>query len=154
MKHFTFKWWSGECPDDGVADAYWQYIESVKARFPSLVQSFITEHTLHDSRLLSLEVNTEQKELQIRLNGFNMSFNNQLAFALRYKGLRRFLSLGNTGYPLGGPGGFGDLGYDEFEILDNGFFVHRLLFSTGIEIQIEFATFDYKVSTIEDDNTA
>lgn len=154
MKHFTFEWWSGECPDNGAADAYWQYIKSVKARFPALVQSFITDCTLHDSRLLRLEVETEKKELRIYLHGFDMSFKNQLAYEPRYKNVIRLLSFGNTEQPLGGPGGYGDLGYDEFEILDSGFFAHRLLFSTGIEIHIEFDTFEYTANTIEADDTA
>jgi hypothetical protein len=35
----------------------------------------------------------------------------------------------------------GDLGYDEIEVLGGGMFEHRLLFSSGIELAIEFAAF-------------
>jgi hypothetical protein len=53
-------------------------------------------------------------------------------------------SLRQTGHPqkgLGGPCGFGDLGYDEQDVRDDGNFEHRLLFSIGIEVQVCFSDF-------------
>ncbi|HWX42575.1 MAG TPA: hypothetical protein VN345_15600 [Blastocatellia bacterium] len=46
---------------------------------------------------------------------------------------------------LVGPNGFGDLGYDEIEVLDGGMFEHRLLFSSGIELAIMFEEFRLEV---------
>ena len=40
---------------------------------------------------------------------------------------------------LGGPHGFGDLGYDEIDVGEDGPFEHRLLFSSGIELAVRFA---------------
>jgi hypothetical protein len=45
--------------------------------------------------------------------------------------------------PHGGPFGYDELGYDEFDIVDD-YFEHKLLFSTGIEIKIIFKNFEYR----------
>ena len=39
---------------------------------------------------------------------------------------------------LPGLGGYGDLGYDEVDLTDAGVCVHRMLFSTGVELVWEF----------------
>ena len=55
-----------------------------------------------------------------------------------YKGVSRFKSFAGRGKALPGPSGYGDLGYYEIELLDDGFLEHRLLFSSGIELSIIF----------------
>ena len=42
---------------------------------------------------------------------------------------------------LAGPHGYGDLGYDEIEVLRDGLYEHRILFSSGIELQVRFTGF-------------
>lgn len=43
---------------------------------------------------------------------------------------------------LPGPHGFGDVGYDEADINVDGNLEHRLLFSSGIEMQVVFRGFE------------
>ena len=45
---------------------------------------------------------------------------------------------------LPGTFGFGDLGYDEIEILSSGEFQQRFLFSSGIELHVTFGGFSFK----------
>jgi hypothetical protein len=58
--------------------------------------------------------------------------------ALTYVGIRSLLSGSEPGYGLPGPAGYGQMGFDEFEVLDDGLFQHSLLFSSGIEIAVTF----------------
>ena len=38
-------------------------------------------------------------------------------------------------------GGYGTHGFDEVEVLEEGLFEHRMLFSSGIEVAIQFRDF-------------
>jgi hypothetical protein len=58
---------------------------------------------------------------------------------LTYVGVLSFTSASEPGHGLPGPIGYGEMGFDEFELLDNGIFQHRLLFSSGIEIAVTFS---------------
>ena len=49
---------------------------------------------------------------------------------------------------LGGPRGYGDLGYEEVDIVD-GSLVHRMLFSGNIEMEIRFQSFVLRYENIE-----
>jgi hypothetical protein len=57
---------------------------------------------------------------------------------LTYNGVEAATATGDPNNGLGGPHGFGDLGYDEIELLDGGLIEHRMLFSTGIELHVRF----------------
>jgi hypothetical protein len=61
---------------------------------------------------------------------------------LLYTGVDRFEGFAAPDVYLRGPGGFGDLGYCEVDVLESGSFEHRLLFSTGIELIVEFRGFE------------
>jgi hypothetical protein len=47
---------------------------------------------------------------------------------------------------LPGPGGYGDFGYDEIEVIGPAQFEHRILFSSGIRLVIRFAKLSFTVT--------
>lgn len=57
-----------------------------------------------------------------------------------YHDLKKFRSVGPEQESFGGDG-YGDVGNTEIEILADGVFEHRFLFSTGIELAFEFTDF-------------
>ncbi len=52
-----------------------------------------------------------------------------------------FRSIANPNKGFAGSFGYGDWGYDEVDIMDDGTFIHRVLFSSGIEFEILFSGF-------------
>ncbi len=68
---------------------------------------------------------------------------------LRYTGLTAFESFQTPDQALAGPGGYGDLGYDEIDVLEGGTFEHRMLFSSSIELRFRFASLKLRQPTAE-----
>lgn len=89
--------------------------------------------SLHDSNLLALSVAPSE---QLAVLTLKLTDGSQLE--LRYAGLIAFESVQTPDQALGGPGGYGDLGYDEIEVFEDGAFEHRMLFSSSIELRFKF----------------
>ena len=68
--------------------------------------------------------------------------------SITYSGVRRFAVMPSLEGGLCGPCGFGELGYCEVDRTGAGTFIHRILFSSGITIAIEFDGFEYKRSRL------
>jgi hypothetical protein len=146
MKHFTIQWWSGEIQDQMPAfRAYEAYLAGVRKDFPPEICRLLDEVSLHDSRLRRLHVISEKKEVLIELDGCGYDEGQQLYHDLKiklaYGGVSSLESLADPDVGLAGPHGYGDLGYDEIEILKPGLYQHRMLFSTGIELAVTFTGF-------------
>ena len=62
---------------------------------------------------------------------------------LTYHGVVSFCSTDEPDDGLPGSLGYGDLGYDEIDLTDDGFLEYRMLFSSGIELQVVFAGFEF-----------
>ena len=145
MKYFTLEWWR-EGDDGSASERYSQYVESVKARLQPALIRLHEICTLHDGCLRAIEADMVRREAILDVDGHRY-----IAEERRY-GRREFrllygdvLRLGSTATPehaLGGPPGFGDLGYDEIELIADGVFEHRMLFSSGIEIAVQFGRFE------------
>jgi hypothetical protein len=73
--------------------------------------------------------------------GFGKLRGGRMAHAQRYSGVEHFESEADPKVGLRGPSGYGDLGYYEIDVLPEGRFEHRLLFSTGIELRVIFRGF-------------
>jgi hypothetical protein len=146
MKHFTIQWWSGEIDDQMPAfKAYEAYLAEVKPRLPADLRRLTEDVSLHDSRLRRLLLASDKKELVIDLDGWGRDEGHQSYHAVKirlaYGGVFSFESLADPEAGLAGPHGYGDLGYDEIEILGPGLFQHRMLFSTGVEFAVTFGAF-------------
>lgn len=146
MKYFTIQWWSGEIDDQEAAFAeYASYLANSKERLPSDLQRLLDEISLHDSRLRRLVMKPEDQSIRIELDGCGYDEGQPpyaaLKIVMEYGGVSCFESLADPDQGLGGPHGYGDLGYDEIEILDSTRFQHRMLFSSGIEFSVTFQNF-------------
>jgi len=143
MKYFTFDWW--ENPEFDPFKEYHSYIEKVLPELPSDLQRLEQKCTLHDGRITRLHIEPIQKTLELELVGACCDESLPKSYArlyrLTYKELESFTSIANPKKRLGGPGGYGDLGYDEIEVLGPGRFEHRMLFSTSIEFHVRFGSF-------------
>lgn len=137
MRFFTIEWWQGGLPDaesDAAVQRYAEHLGSIRHLLPPGVDRLDREVRLHDSRLrsLDLDVVTATATATLDLVGGGR-------VRLRYTGLRLFSSSADPQKGLGGPHGYGDWGYDEFDVLPNGDVEHRILFSSGIELTLVFA---------------
>jgi hypothetical protein len=94
---------------------------------------------VHDARLRELRLDPTKASLRILLDAYWEGGR----MTLSYTGVKSFVSTADPTVGLGGPYGYGDVGYDEIDALLNGAFVHRLLFSSGIEMEIVFEGFQF-----------
>lgn len=159
MKYFTYNWWAGDYPAEAKAKAdalacqYAPYLESILPDLPDELQRFARKCRLHDAHLLRLDLLPDTRELGLELVGHH--YGDELApeekipqhflrwFRLTYRGIKSFTTTGNPDRGLPGSHGYGDLGYDEIEMVGPKFFEHRLLFSSNIEFQIRFNDFSF-----------
>jgi hypothetical protein len=142
LKFFTMSMWCGtEGQDDydPIPD-FRAHLDTIRDRLPADLLALQESISLHDSRVREMNFDTESKQLEIRLEGSDGK-GGLRHFSLRYEGLVTFRSTADPKIGLRGPHGYGDLGNDEADITDEGDFEHRILFSTGIELQIIFRSF-------------
>ena len=141
MKYFTMEWWQGHCQGD-APEQYREYYEDVKDLLPAGARRLEEEVSLHDAKLLRLDVSPAAGTCLIVLDGFDWTHRSSplpgRTITLRYIGVQWLRSLADPRSGLQGPHGYGDLGYWEFEALGEGLFEHRMLFSTGIELHVRF----------------
>ncbi|MFN0137676.1 MAG: DUF4085 family protein [Phycisphaerae bacterium] len=132
MQFFTMGWWSGDY-DQTAADAavsgYQAHFEQIAAQLPAHVRAIDEHLSLHDGRIRSLRLNSAAATLEIDIDGFEQ-LSVPVRIELRYVGVTDFRCEWDEHPPLGGPGGFGDLGYSEMH-LSGDRFEHRFLFSPG-----------------------
>jgi hypothetical protein len=132
-------WWggvqTGECDDPSAA--YAAHLATIRDRLPPDLLATQESISLHDARLRELRLLPGERSLYMALQ----SYAGDERFALIYGGVERFESSADPAVGLRGPGGYGDLGYCEVDVLPGGAFEHRLLFSTGVELAVAFRSF-------------
>jgi hypothetical protein len=141
MEFFTFDWWwAGQRPDgpnpNDAYDAYRAHLDTIRDRLPADVLRLEDELSIHDARLVSLDVDVAARTLTLILDGDDGQ-GGARRFTLGFTGVRSFHSTQSDEPALSGPTGYGDVGYWEAH-LAGGAFEHRLLFSTGIELRVVF----------------
>jgi hypothetical protein len=154
MKFFTIEWWSGETNyDASIFDRYQIFINSFLDRLPADHRRLATELSLHDAHLLNLVAALDRRTVQLHLDGRGFNATNKSyfgrRFTLTYSGVTKIETTANPTKGLPGPHGFGDLGYDEIELLDSGSIEHRMLFSTGIVLSIQHSDFSIALDDYE-----
>ncbi len=137
MKFFTMDWWCdvqrGDVSDPSVP--YGAHLAAIRDRLPPDLLATEESVSLHDARL---------RDLRFAERSLVLGFDDHDAderLTLTYLDVERFGSTSDPEVGLGGPGGYGDLGYCEMDVLPTGAFEHRLLFSTGIEFSVVFRGF-------------
>ncbi len=146
MRFFTMAWWMGDMGDDDadhVLPSYQAHYERIRDRLPGALRDMEGVAALHDSRLLRLAVDIEAATAKLTI----VTYDGDHRWTLTYIGLVGMQSTADPEKRLGGPGGYGDLGYDEVDVGEDGLFEHRLLFSTGIELGFRFRDFAFEEET-------
>jgi hypothetical protein len=131
------------------ARAFCDYFDSVREALPSSVIQLWDEYTLHDAQLTALKVDFDANEVTMDLHGFVGGLSEQCQYHLVFSGVVQLLTEGSPERPMGGPGGFGHLGYYEFEVLGDGLFESRMLFSTGTELTLQWSGLRVQAAVIE-----
>jgi hypothetical protein len=139
-------WWQDRCEPSSVFDAYRAYIASVRGSLPRPVYEFLDAHTLHDAEVRELSVDLPGQRARLLADGYDARLDKSVHYALEYSRITTFTLLASHGEVLPGPAGLGHLGYDEFELLAGGRFEHRLLFSTGVEVVVNFGAFSFSAT--------
>ena len=144
MKYFTSEWWGRDEPaDPDPVPVYRAYYESVRGVLPPDLVAAHDAEPLHDATLHFVEVNGAA--LRVRLTVYTERELRPLT--LVYSGVSSFRTVVEGSECSGGPNVFGDLGYQEVEVVGDGHFEHRLLFASGIELHIRFGGFQLQHQT-------
>jgi hypothetical protein len=139
LRFFTLDWWRGiRRGDVGDPSAeYARHLDAIRDRLPADLLASQESIPLHDARLRHWIIAPAAASARLVLE----SYAGDERFNLSYSGVERMESTADPSAGLTGPYGYGDLGYDEVDILASGAFEHRLLFSTGIELAVVFREF-------------
>ncbi len=138
-------WWRGSVESNPMA-AYQAHLAEIRDRLPEALLWLQEGFRLHDATVSRTWYDSTSNVLEIDLVGDNDTDDPHQCDRVRRYELRysRIVSVQTTidrGGPLPGPKGYGDLGYTEVDLTIEGHFEHRLLFSSGIEMQIVFGSF-------------
>lgn len=142
MRFFTMAWWQGV--QNGRADTpaadYRTHLDALRSRvpperLPSL--DALLGLALHDANLRQLRMVPAAATLYVALEN---RYAGGERFTLAYSGVERFASESHAdGFS---EHAYGDLGYDEVDLSPTGALVHRMLFSSGIELAVVFRRFE------------
>ena len=140
MKFFTLDWWIAN--DGDPFPAYAAHVASIARLLPADLLRLAQDQTcwLHDSRLRELTFDAGTGDLTLRFDTPDGQGGFTRRLDLQYRRVEGFKSVADPKKGLLGPHGYGDLGYDEIDVAGSAL-VHRLLFSTGIEFEIQFRDF-------------
>jgi hypothetical protein len=138
-------WWSGESAEEAPdpSEEYGRYLTSIRDRLPADLLATQETVALHDCRLREARMEIADSSFILVLE----TFDGDESLTLTYRGVTRLTTVADPAIGLGGPAGYGDLGYTEVEVLPAGTFEHRLLFSSGIELGVVFSDFRWERDT-------
>jgi hypothetical protein len=153
MKYFTLdKWIADQNPDFvdtneivHTGKAYQEYLASIADRLPPELNRLRQTIHLGDAWLRQLDIDLAGKRITLVMDAEEVTTRAYRQVTLHYEDIRRFVSVSDPVKGLPGPYGYGDMGNDEIELLDEDepLFEHRFLFSSGIEIAIQFGGFSF-----------
>jgi hypothetical protein len=154
MKFFTIQTWSEYSEETIRTDReYKSYIAAIRNSLPQDAQRLYSGgglFILNDANLLNLSADFQTGKVSMTLKGDfkdgalsddSMSTWPIVAYriSLNYTGVTSFSTKSDPLVGLAGPFGYGDIGFDELEQIADNCFEHRILFSSGIELQVRFA---------------
>jgi len=145
MQFFTMTWWQGESDDDPFP-LYDAHLATIRDQIPSQLRQLdqADPYSLHDALLREMHFDAARAELNLLLDVEDGQLDWR-RLRLTYQKVTSFQSHADPNVGLGGPHGYGHLGYTEIHLVPDGHLEHRLLFSTGIELRIRFADFSFTV---------
>jgi len=134
-----------ESPTVLALKEYQKYFEEIKEKIPHAYLKLVREIFLHDANLREIKFNASSSSLQLVLDASDITRREPKKIMLKYNQVKSFSSFSDPTKYLPGPGGYGDLGYEEFDVIEEGLFSHAMLFSSGIELIVAFRKFDFEV---------
>jgi len=146
MRYFTKEWWSNHPTDEAPIQAYQAYFASIVCHLPDPLVEFDRLHTLHDARIKSVTCAFNERVLEVSLTGWNVGFERQVSYVLRFGEVSRFEQVLPHGRDIDSE--LGDLGYWEFELSGERIEM-RMLFASGAEFAVHFESFSYLASETE-----
>jgi hypothetical protein len=153
LRFITLDWWRGDDPRDPFP-AYQAHLAKIRQLLPARLIGLQEDCRLHDAEVQSTRYESASGVFVIDLIAYEEeeapARTNARRVRLRYSQVVSIFSTVDPRGALPGPGGYGHLGYDEVDVTKEGHLEHRLLFSTGIEMQIVFAEFGLEWEGLED----
>src|SRR5215510_6528823 len=117
MKYFTYEWWSREVEGDPAHpfSIYGSRIEEIECKLPTAIKEFMRDVSMHDSKIIKLDISLDHKTVVIVSLGYGV--NSYLTeYELCYSGVAQYSTTSDPERGLAGPHGYGDWGYDEFDL--------------------------------------
>ena len=139
MQFFTMAWWH-DCQTGDAANPFPDYarqLETIRDRLTPDLQVIAESTSLHDSQLRHIRALPAERTLTLELNRSD----DHERLILHFSEVENFESTADPKTGFAAPAGFGDLGYCELDGLPNGAFEYRMLFSSGIEMAVQFRAF-------------
>jgi len=124
--------------------SYEKYVKTIKSRLPLDFIKLLEQVCIHDGDLRYLQYDKDSDILVLRILAGDITMSKSLIVELNYIDIICIMSIANQQKGLPGPFGYGDIGMDEIELLSDHTFEHRILFSSGIELRIQFENFKLK----------
>jgi hypothetical protein len=124
-------------------DAYRQHLATIRDRFPAQLLDIDERSVLHDGVVRGIISAYSSHTLNLSATVDDGS-GGASEIELCYQGVRSFRVLPWSGDWLPPRAGFGDMGYAELDVTGDGDLLHRILFSSGIEIEIKFQQFELR----------
>lgn len=158
MKYYTKEWWGGAGDPAAAVNAYWSYIGSIRSSLPMELARLLEEVSLHDSRVESFTVTSQDSLAVLILNGSSDPWcrskegDHPRRFTLRYAGVTDVSMRNGDGVRVTELDD-SDLGYDEMELLPCGLIQHRMLFASDIELHLTFKDFSLEFNDMDADVT-
>ncbi|MCL2633804.1 MAG: DUF4085 domain-containing protein [Oscillospiraceae bacterium] len=152
MKYYLSEYWammqSRETRDEALnkwyaaSEEYYKYFDTIKDKLPkNFINLYNKNDGFHDSIIKKISIeNMRLKSCEVK---FTLRIN-EVDYILAYKNVIGF----EVDIPPEENGLFG-WGYDELELLDNGYFEHRILCDINSEFKITFKKLSIKKVTGE-----
>ncbi|NLD35292.1 MAG: hypothetical protein GX654_00300 [Desulfatiglans sp.] len=147
MKYFTLDRWIADQDLDADSsenlrayEDYEKYLSGIQARLPNGLQWLLSEFCLVDASLREVSIDIPSSKASLRFDAGDVTMQGGRDITLHYRGVVAVRSTGDPEKGLPGPCGFGDLGNDELELLNDGLIEHRFIFSSGIQLMLRFDT--------------
>ena len=145
MKYYTKEWWSSGCKDRTIGEKYYEYYKSIVSKLPAKLIDLEDNHTIHDANIKNIHSNFNNQIVSIYLRGWDRKLEKPVRYTLNFSGVKEFEQ--NLPQEEFVESELGDLGYWEFELIDN-LIEMRMLFASDAEFKIIFRDFDFSFEAI------
>ncbi|WP_020407212.1 hypothetical protein [Hahella ganghwensis] len=144
MKYFTLDWWNGiqELEGQDPLDTYDAYVKEYAGQIPEAYMKLYNEIYIHDGELREVDLDIKNRLLHLLIYAGDDK-GSLREVIIKYLGVTSYKSISDAKKGLPGTFGYGDLGYHEIEVMESEF-EHRMLFSSGIELQVQFESMQLK----------